>query len=113
MEAAFEELQREVAKGALIYQYRLLSISARPLKLSRSLESFAIKTKFPPRLRPLIVQVALKAISLNEYNDNFFNWLPTIFPYNHFTMKVKTRFHQSSVFPGAESTNLLKREHRN
>ena len=34
--------------------------------------------------------VALRAIKLNEYNDNFFNLMPHIFSYNRFTMYVRS-----------------------
>ena len=39
-------------------------------------------------IRPMLGAVALKAIRLNEYDDNFFNLMPRIFPYNRFTMSV-------------------------
>ena len=48
-----------------------------------------MKGKFPPSLKPLLGEVALKAIILGEYNDNFFNLMPKIFPYNRFTMTVR------------------------
>lgn len=51
-------------------------------------ESWEPKGKFPPGIRPILGDVALKAIKLNEYNDNFFNLMPRIFPYNRFTMSV-------------------------
>ena len=53
-------------------------------------ESWEPKGKFPPGIRPVLGDVALKAIKLNEYNDNFFNLMPRIFPYNRFTMSVST-----------------------
>ncbi|KAI0076864.1 hypothetical protein K474DRAFT_1675275 [Panus rudis PR-1116 ss-1] len=49
-------------------------------------ESWEQKGKFPPALKPLLAQVALKAVILNEYDDNFFNMMPKLFPYNKFTM---------------------------
>jgi hypothetical protein len=52
-------------------------------------ESWEPKGKFPPGIRPVLGAVALKAIKLNEYNDNFFNLMPRIFPYNRFTMSVR------------------------
>ncbi len=55
-------------------------------------EQWDTKGKFPPNLKPLLVQVALKAIVLGEYDDNFFNLMPRIFPYNRFTMFVSTCF---------------------
>ncbi len=52
-------------------------------------ESWEPKGKFPPGIRPVLGTVALKAIKLNEYDDNFFNLMPRIFPYNRFTMSVR------------------------
>ncbi|KAN0061295.1 hypothetical protein ACQY0O_006141 [Thecaphora frezii] len=54
-------------------------------------ESFAVKTKFPPTLKPPLIETAKLAVELGEYNDNFFNYLPTIFPYNRFTMMKLTK----------------------
>jgi hypothetical protein len=50
-------------------------------------EDWSVKGKFPTELKPLLGQVALKAIVLGEYDDNFFNLMPKIFPYNRFTMQ--------------------------
>ncbi|TFK48152.1 hypothetical protein OE88DRAFT_549061 [Heliocybe sulcata] len=65
------------------------------LKLAISKESWEIKGKFPPNIKPLLAQVAVKAIQLDEYDDNFFNVLPRIFPYNRFTM---TKLVKRTVF---------------
>ena len=54
--------------------------------------SFAVKTKFPPELKPPLIDTAKLAVELDEYNDNFFNYLPSIFPYNRFTMMVRRSF---------------------
>lgn len=54
-------------------------------------ESWLNKAKFPPALKPPLVSVAMLAIDLGEYNDNFFNHLPQLFPYNRFTMQVRCR----------------------
>lgn len=54
-----------------------------------STENWEPKGKFPAGIRPVLGAVALKAIMLNEYNDNFFNLMPRIFPYNRFTMSVR------------------------
>lgn len=64
------------------------------LKAKVDAESFAVKTKFPPSLKPPLVETAKLAVMLGEYDDNFFNHLPTIFPYNRFTMMklVKREF---------------------
>ncbi|KAI5479034.1 hypothetical protein MNV49_004316 [Pseudohyphozyma bogoriensis] len=59
-------------------------------------ESFAVKNKFPRRVRPLIVALALRALDLDEYDDDFFAMLPKILPYNLFTMK---KFTKREVFP--------------
>ncbi|PVF99278.1 hypothetical protein CPB86DRAFT_731598 [Serendipita vermifera] len=52
---------------------------------------FANKGKFPPDLKPLLLESAIKAITVGEYNDNFFNYLPKIFPYNRYTMFKLTK----------------------
>lgn len=36
----------------------------------------------------MLASIALKAILLGQYNDNFFNVMPQLFPYNKFTMSV-------------------------
>ena len=56
--------------------------------LSRDAASFLPnKNKFPPSLKPPLVRAAMLAMDKGEYNDNFFNFLPGIFPYNRFTME--------------------------
>lgn len=47
-----------------------------------------VKGKFPPGLKPMLAQVALKAVVLGEYDDSFFNLMPKIFPYNRYTLSV-------------------------
>ena len=54
--------------------------------INPDVENWDAKGKFPPGLKPLLAQVALKAVILGEYNDNFFNLMPKLFPYNRFTM---------------------------
>ena len=61
------------------------------LKALVSKASFAVKTKFPPELKPPLIETAKVAVELDEYNDNFFNYLPSIFPYNRFTMMKLTK----------------------
>ncbi|KAA1475945.1 hypothetical protein DENSPDRAFT_842826 [Dentipellis sp. KUC8613] len=63
-----------------------LEIAIKELKDAASKESWETKGKFPPAIKPILAKVALKAIRLNEYDDNFFNLMPQIFPYNRFTM---------------------------
>ena len=61
------------------------------LKTLAQRASFAVKTKFPPELKPPLIETAKLAVELDEYNDNFFNYLPSIFPYNRFTMMKLTK----------------------
>ena len=61
-------------------------------------ENWEPKGKFPPGIRPVLGAVALKAVRLNEYNDNFFNLMPRIFPYNRFTMSVRFGYFSSESF---------------
>ncbi|VDC06864.1 unnamed protein product [Peniophora sp. CBMAI 1063] len=56
------------------------------LRAAKEKENWSTKGKFPPGIKPLLTQVALKAIMLNQYDDNFFNYMPEVFPYNRFTM---------------------------
>ena len=58
------------------------------LKEAIAKENWEVKGKFPPGIKPLLAQVALKAIVLGEYDENFFNLMPRLFPYNKFTMTV-------------------------
>lgn len=88
-------LERETAKG----QWSSSSLRQRVSELTRSClraESFEVKNKFPPRLRPILLSVALKALELDEYDDAFFNVLPTILPYNHYTLKKLVK---REIFP--------------
>ncbi|KAK0551065.1 hypothetical protein OC846_003443 [Tilletia horrida] len=66
--AAFEELRDVVSK-----------------------EPFEVRTKFPAYLKPPLLKTAKLALELGEYDENFFNWLPTIFPYNRYTMMKLTK----------------------
>jgi len=65
-------------------------------------ENWDVKGKFPPALKPMLAQVALKAIILGEYDDNFFNLMPRLFPYNKFTM---TKLIKRTIW--REHTSLL------
>ena len=51
-------------------------------------ESWDQKGKFPQALKPMLSQLAILAIQLDEYDEHFFNLMPTLFPYNKFTMSV-------------------------
>ncbi|CDO75995.1 hypothetical protein BN946_scf184780.g2 [Trametes cinnabarina] len=59
------------------------------LKEAIAKEDWSVKGKFPPGIKPILGQVALKAVILGEYDDNFFNLMPKLFPYNKFTMTMK------------------------
>ncbi|KAF9529895.1 hypothetical protein CPB83DRAFT_851765 [Crepidotus variabilis] len=60
------------------------------------LESWEQKGKFPPGLKPPLAKLALCAIRLDEYDDDFFSLMPQLFPYNKFTM---TKLIKRTVFP--------------
>jgi len=53
------------------------------------IESWDVKGKFPPSIKPILADVALKAINLGEYDEDFFNLMPVLFPYHRFTMTVR------------------------
>ncbi|KIJ23880.1 hypothetical protein M422DRAFT_56659, partial [Sphaerobolus stellatus SS14] len=63
-----------------------LEASIEALKLEIAKESFEVKGKFPPALKPPLQQLAIQAIALGEYNESFFLRMPQLFPYNKFTM---------------------------
>ncbi|KAL8276636.1 hypothetical protein RQP46_010985 [Phenoliferia psychrophenolica] len=72
-----------------------LQVEIDMLKDEIAKEKFEAK-KFPPRLRPILVNVALQALKLGEYDDEFFAILPKMFPYNLFTMKKLVK---REIFP--------------
>ncbi|EPQ56020.1 hypothetical protein GLOTRDRAFT_76241 [Gloeophyllum trabeum ATCC 11539] len=82
------------------------------LKVAILKESWDVKGKFPPAIKPILAQVAIKAIQLDEYDDNFFNLLPQIFPYNRFTMAklVKRTIFQDHMRLLAERQEVLLHE---
>ncbi|KAF5340809.1 hypothetical protein D9758_017651 [Tetrapyrgos nigripes] len=59
------------------------------LKSAIATENWETKGRFPQSIKPLLASVALTAIKLDEYDDHFFNLMPTLFPYNKFTMSVQ------------------------
>ncbi|KAG2127692.1 hypothetical protein DEU56DRAFT_820086 [Suillus clintonianus] len=63
-----------------------LQLAIEDLKAAISKESWDVKGKFPPSVKPILADVALKAVNLGEYDDDFFNLMPVLFPYNRFTM---------------------------
>lgn len=61
------------------------------LEFAISKHDFKNKGKFPPDLKPILLDTAIIAITLGEYTDNFFNYLPRIFVYNRYTMLKLTK----------------------
>ena len=84
MQVALRELKEAISKGNHDECYRDLF----KLLTTGFTESFEQKGKFPPSLKPILAQVAVKAIQCGEYNDNFFSLMPKLFIYNKFTMTV-------------------------
>ncbi|KZT00606.1 uncharacterized protein LAESUDRAFT_732100 [Laetiporus sulphureus 93-53] len=72
------------------------------MKAAIAKENWEVKGKFPPSLKPMLAQISLKAVILGEYDDNFFNIMPRLFPYNKFTM---TKLIKRTIW--REHTNLL------
>ncbi|KAJ7652209.1 hypothetical protein B0H17DRAFT_993937 [Mycena rosella] len=64
-----------------------LQASIEKMKQAIAAESWETKSKFPPNLKPLLAALSMQAITLDEYDDQFFNLMPMIFPYNKFTMQ--------------------------
>ena len=85
---AIQDMKAAIAKGACAHSSSPLFLISSRVQLCGP-ESWETKGKFPPSLKPVLAQVALKAIRLNEYDDNFFNLMPRLFPYNRFTMSVR------------------------
>ncbi|KAI0296976.1 hypothetical protein B0F90DRAFT_1743105 [Multifurca ochricompacta] len=83
-----------------------LEAAIEDLKMAISKENWEPKGKFPPGIRPVLGAVTLKAIKLNEYNDNLFNLMPRIFPYNRFTM---SKLIKRQIFP-EHMALLVKRQ---
>ncbi|TFK33342.1 hypothetical protein BDQ12DRAFT_442036 [Crucibulum laeve] len=79
-----------------------LQESIEEMKKTIAEESWAQKGKFPPGLKPMLAKLALKAVQLDEYDEHFFNLMPTLFPYNKFTM---TKLIKRTIFQ--EHTALL------
>lgn len=76
--------------GKRSYEYRpvtpALEAQLDVLRAAVSKESFVPKNKFPPSVKPILMETALTAMRTGEYDENFFNIMPNIFPYNRFTM---------------------------
>ncbi|KAH7882101.1 hypothetical protein F5I97DRAFT_1939569 [Phlebopus sp. FC_14] len=63
-----------------------LQAAIEDLKAAISKESWNVKGKFPASIKPILAEVALKAVHLGEYDEDFFSLMPVLFPYNRFTM---------------------------
>ncbi|KAF8633056.1 hypothetical protein AX15_001533 [Amanita polypyramis BW_CC] len=81
------------------------------LKEAIAKENWSQKGKFPPAIKPLLNTVAMLAVKLGEYDDHFFSLMPTLFPYNKFTMSKlikRTVFHEHVQFLAERQESLLK-----
>jgi hypothetical protein len=63
-----------------------LQVSLDNLKMYIANEDWSNKGKFPQDLKPVLASTAMHAVRTGEYGDKFFNLMPTLFPYNRFTM---------------------------
>jgi len=87
LQKAITEMKGLVSKGT----FRLPTCEKNQLPFA--IESWELKGKFPPVLKPPLAQLALLAIRLDEYDDDFFSLMPQLFPYNKFTMTVCSVVH--------------------
>ncbi|KAF7348463.1 hypothetical protein MVEN_01363400 [Mycena venus] len=88
-----------------------LQVSIEKMKEAIAAESWEQKSKFPPNLKPLLASLSLQAVTLDQYDDNFFNLMPTIFPYNKFTMSKlikRTIFHDHTALLNQRQDDLLE-----
>ncbi|KAJ7669216.1 hypothetical protein DFH06DRAFT_1180303 [Mycena polygramma] len=88
-----------------------LQVSIEKIKQAIAAESWEQKSKFPPNLKPLLAALSIQAITLDEYDDNFFNLMPNIFPYNKFTMSKlikRTIFHDHTALLNQRQDEILK-----
>ncbi|KAJ6571938.1 hypothetical protein B0H19DRAFT_672550 [Mycena capillaripes] len=88
-----------------------LQVSIEKMKQAIAAESWEQKSKFPPNLKPLLAALSLQAITLDEYDDNFFNLMPNIFPYNKFTMSKlikRTIFHDHTALLNQKQDEILE-----
>ena len=47
----------------------------------------------PPTLKPPLANLAIIAIKLDEYDDDFFAVMPMLFPYSKFTMTMRFKLY--------------------
>ena len=79
-----DDLAELIAQGMWTTRHHAPEAQAR----CRRTESFEPKSKFPPNLKAPVHTIAVKALELGQYSDDFFQAMADIFPYNLFTMKV-------------------------
>ncbi|KAJ6486620.1 hypothetical protein C8R45DRAFT_995443 [Mycena sanguinolenta] len=82
-----------------------LQASIEKMKQAIAAESWEQKSKFPPNLKPPLAALSMLAVRLDEYDDTFFSLMPTIFPYNKFTM---TKLIKRTIFQ--DHTALLNQK---
>lgn len=90
-----EKAARETERIAKLQPIRPVSASVQAkldaLKEAASKESFSVKSKFPAELRPLVLEAAKEAHKCNQLDENYYNILPTLLPYNRFTLRKLTK----------------------
>ncbi|RGB37432.1 Ubinuclein conserved middle domain-containing protein [Rhizophagus diaphanus] len=59
-------------------------------------ETFEIKSRFPPNLKPPLMEILTAAYERSQFNENLFKILTNILPYNKFTV---TRLCQRTLYP--------------
>lgn len=56
------------------------------------IETFEIKSRFPPNLKPPLMEILTAAYERSQFNENLFKILTNILPYNKFTVTVGITF---------------------
>ncbi|KAG6874899.1 hypothetical protein C0992_006063, partial [Termitomyces sp. T32_za158] len=97
-----QTLREHVAKGASPRR-NYIGIGTQYSTPPMQTENWDQKGKFPPSIKPHLSKLALLAIKLDEYDEFFFSLMPTIFPYNKFTM---SKLIKRTVYP--EHQELLQ-----
>lgn len=87
---SFDPSPQRNSEGKRIYETHRVSpeleAQLRILREAVSRESFVPRNRFPASVKPVLMDTALVAMRTGEYDANFFNIMPNIFPYNRFTM---------------------------
>ncbi|KIL59783.1 hypothetical protein M378DRAFT_14543 [Amanita muscaria Koide BX008] len=89
-----------------------MQVEIEALKEVIAKENWAQKGKFPTGLKPLLANIAMLAVKSGEYEDHFFNLMPTLFPYNKFTMMklIKRTVFQDHVKYLVDKQEILLKE---